>query len=182
MKKFPRVFGCMSLLMMVLLVLAVSPCFGGEQEFVKQVQDTIKLFKEKDPGLNKFFNGAQGYAVFPTVGKGGIGIGVARGKGLVYERGRRVGEVTLTQVTIGAQVGGQSYAEVVFLENKETMDSFKGDDFALSAQLSATAAASGASSNANYKLGVAVFTLVKSGLMVEASVGGQKFEFSPLSK
>jgi hypothetical protein len=71
---------------------------------------------------------------------------------------------------------------VVFLENKETMDSFKGDDFALSAQLSATAAASGASSNANYKLGVAVFTLVKSGLMVEASVGGQKFEFSPLSK
>ena len=103
--------------------------------------------------MKKFFNSAQGYAVFPTVGKGGIGIGAARGKGLVYERGRRVGEVTLTQVTMAHRLGGRPYSEVVFLENKETMESFKGDDFALSAQVSATAAASGASSNAKYKLG-----------------------------
>ncbi len=179
MKNLPRVFRCLSVLATALLVLAVSPCFGGEEEFVKQVQDTIKLFKEKDPGLKKLFDTAQGYAVFPTVGKGGFGIGAARGKGLVYERGRRVGMVKLTQITIGAQLGGQSYSEVVFLENKETMESFKGDDFALSAQASATAAAAGASANAKYKLGVAVFTLAKGGLMYEASVGGQKFEFTP---
>lgn len=179
MKSLPRAFRCLRLLMAALLVLAVSPSFAGDEEFVKQVQDTIKLFKEKDPGLKKFFDTAQGYAIFPTVGKGGFGIGAARGKGLVYERGKRVGMVKLTQITIGAQLGGQTYSEVVFLENKETMESFKGDDFALSAQASATAAAAGASANAKYKLGVAVFTLAKGGLMYEASVGGQKFEFTP---
>ena len=179
MKNFPRLFGCMSFPVMVLLALSVSPCFGGEKEFEKQVQDTIKLFKEKDPGLNKFFNGAQGYAVFPTVGKGGFGIGAARGRGLVYERGAVVGETILTQVTIGAQLGGQTYSEVVFLEDRATMNSFKTGNFALSAQASAVAAASGASANAKYKQGVAVFTMAKSGLMYEASVGGQQFHFLP---
>ncbi len=182
MKRIRSVFGCTSVLTLALFFLALSPSFGEDQAFVKQVQEAIKLFKEKDPGLKKFFDTAQGYAVIPTVGKGGVGIGMARGKGLVYERGRLVGEVKLTQVTIGAQLGGQSYSEVVFLENKETMDSFKSDNFALSAQASATAAAAGASANAKYKLGVAVFTLAKGGLMYEASVGGQKFEFSSLSK
>jgi lipid-binding SYLF domain-containing protein len=83
---------------------------------------------------------------------------------------------------IGAQLGGQTYAEVVFLENKETMDSFKAGDFALSAQATATAAAAGASANAKYKQGVAVFTMAKGGLMFEASVGGQKFKFTPSGK
>jgi lipid-binding SYLF domain-containing protein len=182
MKSFPRVFGCVGVLMAVLLVLAVSPSFGVDEEFKQQTKTAIEQFKETDPGLNAFFGKAHGYAVIPTVGKGGIGIGAARGRGLVYEGGKLVGEVKLTQVTIGAQLGGQTYSEVVFLENKETMDSFKKGDFALSAQATATAAASGASANAKYKQGVAVFTMATGGLMYEASVGGQKFNFIPLAK
>ncbi len=182
MKNFPRAFGCMSVLMMVLFVLAVSPCSGADKEFEQQVKETIDMLKKTDPGMKTFFSNARGYAVFPTVGKGGIGIGAARGKGLVYEGGKLVGEVKLTQVTIGAQLGGQTYAEVVFLENKETMESFKAGDFALSAQASATAAASGASANAKYKQGVAVFTMATGGLMFEANVGGQKFSFTPEGK
>ncbi len=182
MKDFLRACRVVSVLVAALFLLTVTPCFGGDKKFEKEVRETIKLFKEKDPSMKKFFSSAQGYAVFPTVGKGGFGLGVARGKGLVYERGRRVGMVKLTQVTIGAQLGGQTYSEVVFLENKTTMDSFKTGNFALSAQASATAAAAGTSTNAKYKLGVAVFTLSKGGLMYEASVGGQKFKFIPPDK
>ena len=153
-----------------------------DSEFVKQVKETIALLKKTDPGMGEFFKEARGYAVFPTVGKGGVGIGAARGKGLAYEGGKLVGEVTLTQVTVGAQLGGQTYSEVLFLETKETMDSLKQGNFGLSAQVSATAAAAGASANAKYKEGVAVFTMAKGGLMYEASVGGQKFKFIPPEK
>ena len=172
----------MSLLVVTLTVMAASPCFSGENEFKRQGRQPIEKFKKADPEMGKFFNGAYGYAVFPTVGKGGCGIGAARGRGLVYERGAVVGETILTQVTIGAQLGGQTYAEVVFLEDEATMQSFKRGNFALSAQASAVAAASGASANAKYKQGVAVFTMAKSGLMYEASVGGQQFHFLPPPK
>jgi len=182
MKNFTRAIGCVSVLMGILFFLAVSPSFGVDEEFKQQTQAAIDQFKKTDPGMKTFFGNARGYAVIPTVGKGGIGIGAARGKGLVYEGGKLVGEVKLTQVTVGAQVGGQTYSEVVFLENKETMNSFKAGDFSLSAQATATAAAAGASANAKYKQGVAVFTMAKGGLMFEASVGGQKFKFIPLGK
>lgn len=179
MKNVPRALGFMGLLMMILVVLAVSPSFGGDKEFEQQVRETIDQFKKTDPGMKKFFNTAQGYVVFPTVGKGGVGLGGTRGKGLVYERGKVVGKAKLTQVTLGFQLGGQTYSEVIFLENKETMDAFKQGNFALSAQASAVAAAAGASADAKYRLGVAVFTVAKGGLMYEASVGGQTFKVVP---
>lgn len=179
MQKMMNTSRFVSFLAVTLLVMAVSPCFGGEKEFKEQGRNTIEKFKKTDPEMAKFFNSAYGYAVFPTVAKGGFGIGAARGRGLVYERGAVVGETILTQVTIGAQLGGQTYSEVVFLEDKPTMNSFKRGNFALSAQASAVAAASGASANAKYKQGVAVFTMAKSGLMYEASIGGQQFHFLP---
>ena len=179
MQKITSISRVVSLLVVILVVMAASPCFSGEKEFREQGRQTIEKFKKTDPEMTKFFNSAYGYAVFPTVGKGGFGIGAARGRGLVYERGAVVGETILTQVTIGAQFGGQTYSEVVFLEDRATMNSFKRGNFALSAQASAVAAASGASANAKYKQGVAVFTMAKTGLMYEASVGGQQFHFLP---
>ena len=182
MQDVKRVSVCASLFVMVLVLMAVHPCLGDDEEFSGKVRKTIEQFKKADPEMSKFFNTARGYAVFPTVTKAGIGIGAARGRGLVYEQGRVVGEVKMTQGTIGAQVGAKSYSQVVFFENQETMDSFKESDFALSAQATATAAAAGAAANAKYKLGVSIFIMSKSGLMAEASVGGQKFHFIPLKK
>ena len=182
MQKIVKTSRFVSLLILILVVMAVSPCLSGEKEFKGQGRKTIEKFKKTDPEMAKLFNSAYGYAIFPTVGKGGFGIGAARGRGLVYERGTMVGETILTQVTIGAQLGGQTYSEVVFLEDKSTMNSFKRGNFALSAQASAVAAASGASANAKYKQGVAVFTMAISGLMYEASVGGQQFHFLPPEK
>jgi lipid-binding SYLF domain-containing protein len=143
--------------------------------------ETIDLFKKSDPNLGKFFGSAIGYAIFPSVGKGAFIVGGAAGSGCLYEGGAIIGEAKLGQVTIGLQLGGQSYAEVIFFESRDAIDAFKGNSFELSAQVSAVAAASGASANAKYRLGVLVFTLAKTGLMYEASVGGQKFTFKPMA-
>ena len=143
-------------------------------------QAVVAKFKEKDPGLAKTFAEAYGYVVFPSVGKGGIGIGGARGKGYVYEQGRLIGRSTLTQVTIGLQLGGQVYSEVVFLRDKDAMDSFKRGRLKLDGQASAVAVTARAAVDVGYRNGVAIVTMAKGGLMYEASVGGQKFSFDPL--
>jgi lipid-binding SYLF domain-containing protein len=148
----------------------------------KAVADTIDQLKKSDPVLVTWFSASYGYVVFPTIGKGGAGIGAASGDGRVYEKGAYIGDARVTQLTIGAQLGGQTFSEVIFFETKDALDRFKQDKFEWSAGLSAVAAAEGASKDAKYTQGVAVFTLAKKGLMAEASVGGQKFKFTPIKK
>ncbi len=136
-------------------------------------------FTEEDPAMEKVFRDAYGYAVFPTVGKGAVGIGGAYGRGIVFEKGRKIGYCDLSQGTIGLQLGGQAYSEVIFFQDKEALDNFTTGEFEFSAQASAVAATAGASTTADYQNGVMVFTIAKGGLMYEASIGGQKFDFEP---
>jgi lipid-binding SYLF domain-containing protein len=148
---------------------------------VVQAKETLKLFLEKDPGLRRFVESSAGYAIFPSVAKGAVGVGGARGSGAVFQRGGTpVAKVTLTQLTVGLQLGGQSYSEVIFFENPKVFNDFLTGEFSLAAQVSAVALAAGASKTASYQNGVAVFTATNSGLMFEASVGGQKFGIKPL--
>jgi lipid-binding SYLF domain-containing protein len=143
----------------------------------QEAQEAIADFKKADPSMEEFFEKAYGYAVFPGVGKGAVGIGGAHGSGVVYEQGNPIGTTTLTQVTVGLALGGQSFRQVIFFENKESLDKFTAGEFEFAAQASAVAATSGASANAAYSNGVAVFTAAKGGLMYEAAIGGQKFSF-----
>jgi lipid-binding SYLF domain-containing protein len=145
-------------------------------------QETVGTFKKKDAGIEKFFKDAVGYAVFPTIGKGAIGIGGATGTGCVYSGGAQIGTARLSQVTVGFQLGGQSYSELIFFQTAKTLDGFKNSDFSFDAQVSAVAVTAGASANAAYRNGVAVFTMAKGGLMYEASVGGQKFSYKSLAE
>ncbi len=138
------------------------------------------MAKKADPGLQKFFDTAAGYAVFPSVGKGAVGVGGAYGRGEVFEGGKPVAYATLTQASIGLALGGQKYTELIFFETKAALDRFKSGNFAFAAQVSAVALKSGVSANAKYSDGVAVFTLGEAGLMYEASVGGQKFAYQPI--
>ncbi len=146
---------------------------------VKKAEAAIALFKKADPSISRFFEKSAGWAVFPSVAKGAIGIGGAGGSGVLFEKGKATGKTSLAQVTIGLALGGQEYAEIIFFENDLALTSFKGGDFALAAQVSAVAAASGAAASAKYSQGVAVFTIAIGGLMYEASVGGQKFGYEP---
>jgi lipid-binding SYLF domain-containing protein len=140
----------------------------------------IAKFKEKDPGLDRMFRESAGYVVFPTVAKGGFGVGAARGKGYVYQHGRLIGRSTLTQLTIGLQAGGQAYSEVIFLEDKAALENFKRGHLKLDAQASAVALTERVSSDLPYRNGVAIVTMPEGGLMYEASVGGQELSFHPI--
>lgn len=149
------------------------------EQLSADVRDTIAVFQKTDSSLKGFFEKSAGYAVFPKVAKGAIGVGAAHGEGQVFEQGKLAGQTKLTQVTIGFQLGGQVYSEVIFFEDEKTLKDFKEGNVEFSAQVSAVAAAEGASKNAKYKLGVAVFTIARGGLMYEASIGGQKFSYDP---
>jgi len=151
----------------------------AEEDLRKEAEQAKASFLKADAGLQKFFDESAGYAMFPSVGKGGFIVGAARGKGVVYQKANIIGEAHMTQASIGAQAGGQSFAEVIFFETPESLKDFKGGKFEMSAEVSAVAAAEGASKAAKYKNGVAVFTLPHKGLMVQASIGGQKFKFIP---
>ena len=147
-----------------------------------ETKEAFELFKKTDSKMQSLIDAAVGYVVFGSVVKGAAGIGAAHGDGEVFENGGKLlGTATVTQVTLGFQLGGQEYAEMILFENKDALDAFKTGKFAFSAQVSAVAAAEGAAANAKFQQGVLVFTIAKGGLMYEASIGGQKFKFKPLS-
>ena len=161
--------------------------------------DTIELFRNA-MSSSEFFDNSYGYAVFPSIGKGGIGIGGAHGKGQVYAKGDHVGNTKMTQITIGFQLGGQKFSQMIFFKDERAFNDFTSGNFEFGAQASAvaitagasaattttgdTASASGgkkdASTTGGYRKGMAIFTIAKGGLMYEASVGGQKFSYKPV--
>ncbi len=160
--------------------------------------DTVALFRHAGQTA-EFFRTSYGYAVFPTIGKGGFIVGAAHGDGRVYQRGRFVGDTSMTQISVGFQLGGQAYSEMVFFQNPAALERFESGKYAFSADVSAvaitasasasagtagaTAGASGTETHATaagvYQDGVAVFTIAKGGLMYQAAVAGQKFSFKP---
>jgi lipid-binding SYLF domain-containing protein len=160
--------------------------------------ETIKIFKEAGASAG-FFGNSYGYAVFPTIGKGGVGIGGAFGKGRVYRKGAYVGNTSMTQLTVGLQLGGQGYSQIIFFQDQRAFDEFTTGKFEFGAQATAVAITAGASASTSttgtsasasggkhdattagsYHGGMATFTVAKGGLMYEASIGGQKFSYKP---
>lgn len=143
-----------------------------------EVREAIALFNSVDPGIQSFFDNAYGYVVFPRVTKGAFWVGGAYGRGEVFERGRKIGYASLSQATLGFSFGGEFFREIIFFRQKQDLDRFRSGEFAFSAQATATAVTVGAAAKADYKDGMAVFVMADRGLMVDASVGGQKFQFA----
>jgi lipid-binding SYLF domain-containing protein len=162
--------------------------------------NTISMFR-KSPEVRHFFNNCYGYAVFPTVGKGGIVIGGAYGEGKVYRKGKVTGTASLAKISVGFQLGGQAFSEIIFFQDQRAYNDFTSGDFAFDASASAVAITAGAQASAStagntagasagpatgtqarttYTNGMAVFIHAKGGLMYEATIGGQKFSFKPL--
>ena len=152
----------------------------GLEKDIAKGQEAIDELLENDSSMQRYLDAAAGYVVIPTVGKAGLGIGGARGSGLLYENGEPTAEVTMTQLSFGFQWGGQAYSEFLFFEDAAALDHFKIGNYELGAQASAVAITTGASVDAGYESGVAIFTLAKGGLMYEAAVGGQKFKVKDL--
>jgi lipid-binding SYLF domain-containing protein len=143
------------------------------------VNATLHRVNDVDPSLQNYLNSAYGYAVFPSIGKGAAGIGGAYGRGEVFERGKFVGYTQMSQATIGAQIGGQSYSELIVFEDRFALQRFELGQVAFDANVSAVALQAGAASSSKFDNGVAVFVAPTGGLMAEASIGGQDFSFEP---
>ncbi len=182
-------------------VLALFMAFVTGTAWADDDAETIQLFKNAGQS-GAFFSKSYGYAVFPTIGKAGLGIGGAHGDGNVYEKGKVIGETSMTQLSIGLQAGGQAYSEIIFFKDKRALDEFTSGNFEFGAGVNAiaitasagaeagttgsTAGASGGKNDAAnvgaFHKGMAVFTVAKGGLMYEASVSGQKFKFKRTGK
>ena len=187
---------------MLTLALTVPglPALADDRK-VENYSETIKEFK-KIPVVAKFFGNAHAYAIFPTIGKGGLGIGASHGEGQVYRGGKVIGFTSMSDISIGAQAGGQAYSQAIFFQNAEALKKFTTGEFEFGASASAIAvqstagakastegtgaAASGSKTadktvtNANYQDGVAVFTMAKGGLMFAATIAGQKYKYEPV--
>ena len=187
----------------ILTALAVCVLmFAGSFARADEYSDTVDVYKKAGESAS-FFKDCYGYAVFPTIGKGGLGVGAAHGDGRVYEKGKYVGDTSMTQVSVGLQAGGQAYSQIIFFENKAAFDQFTSGNFEFGAGVSAVAIKSGASGSVGttgatasassgggetgagtagkYRKGMAVFSVAKGGLMYEASLAGQKYKYKARS-
>ena len=145
-----------------------------------QVTEAIDLFKQKDPSIDRFFTQSYGYAVFPKIFKAGFWLGGAGGRGEVFEQGKLAGYSAVGQASLGFSFGGEFYREIVFFRDKADLDKFKTEEYTFAAQATGVALTEGAAAKADYKAGLAVFVMADKGLMVDASVGGQKFSYNPM--
>ena len=179
----------------LVLLLCAIPFTGS---WADDYENTVKVFKNAGES-GTFFDKSHGYAVFPTIAKGGMGIGGAHGAGRVYEKGKYIGDTSMTQLTIGLQLGGQAFSQIIFFQDERAFREFTGGNFEFGAQASAVAITAGAQAAAtttgssagasggkhdattkgSYYKGMAVFTVAKGGLMYEATIGGQKFSYTP---
>jgi lipid-binding SYLF domain-containing protein len=184
----------------VACMLATLLLFSGVPAVADKYSDTISLFKDAGQSA-AFFGKSYGYAVFPTIGKGGFVVGGAHGDGRVYQRGNYVGDTAVTQLSVGFQAGGQAYSQIVFFEDERAFKEFTSGNFEFGADVSAVAITASASASAGttgaaagaaggkkdattaggYHKGMAIFTIVKGGAMYEAAIGGQKFSYKPKS-
>ncbi len=157
----------------------ITVVFPKDTKLQNEVKDAMTELVDGNPELESHFSKAYGFAVFPKITKGGLGIGGAGGKGLVFDNKSVIGESRLAQATFGLQAGGQQYMEVIFFEDQPALDRFTSGKVKFSGQASAVALKDGASVDIDYQDGVAIFTKTIGGLMAEASVGGQSFKYKP---
>ncbi|MBL39001.1 MAG: hypothetical protein CMP07_11390 [Xanthomonadales bacterium] len=143
----------------------------------KDATTALSLARSSHSSFNKIIAAAPGFAVFPSVGKGGAVVGGAYGRGIVYKNGTQIGYTDLSQATIGLQLGAQAYTEILVFESASALDKFRKGNYEFSSQATAVALKSGEGTNAKFQDGVAVFTMDEEGLMLEAAIGGQKFSY-----
>lgn len=147
---------------------------------IDKAEYVAQEFRRVDPSIQRFFDNAYGYVVFPRIRKGAVGVGGARGSGILFQRGVPTRKARLTQYTVGLQFGGKVYSEIIFFRDQAAYERFNGGDFAFSAQATAVLTDNGVGATADYADDVAVFVREKSGALFEASVGGQNFSTRPL--
>lgn len=173
-------FRLASISTLIMVFMAGCASTPSDERMIRESRAAIERFVDRDPGLQSWIDQAYAYAIFPEIAKGGLGVGGGFGRGIVFREGRAIGRTTVSQATIGAQIGAQSYSQVIFFQDEAALRVFQRENLEFSAQATAVAASAGRAATTSYERGVAVFIMTRGGLMAEVSVGGQKFRYSPL--
>ncbi len=173
-----RLPGMLAALTALLLVGCAST--PSDDRMIREARGALERFVDNDPGLQSWIDHAHAYVVFPEIAKGGFLVGGGFGRGMVFQRGQAIGRATVSQASIGPQIGAQSYAQVIFFQDEAALRVFQRENLEFAAQATAVAATAGAAATTSYERGVAVFILIRGGLMAELSIGGQKFSYTPL--
>ena len=181
MKTIKILLTCYFVFVLMVCGCAVAPK-GAEKKAVlkSEADEAIAVMKEKDPSIQKFFDNSYGYAVMPKIFKGAFLAGFAYGRGEVYEQGKMAGYCDMKQASGGLSIGGEYYREIIFFVQKKDLDAFCNGEYTFSAQVTGVALNVGAAAKTDYKAGMAVFITMDVGAMVDASLGGQKFNFEPI--
>lgn len=177
-----RVSGLLVVSLFALVSCASAPKSGeARDQLMASAEQTLQQMKARDPSLGPLLQQAAGYAVFPSIGKGGAIVGAAYGRGILYQNGKPVGFVELNQGSLGAQLGGQTFSELIVMRNDFDVERLKTGKFSLGANISGVALTAGAAASTRFDRDIAVFVVPRGGLMAELSVGGQQINFQPLS-
>ena len=170
----------LAVLFLAAAILAACAGTPSDDRLIRESRAAVERFVDRDPGLQDWVDEAYGYVIFPEVAKGGLGVGGGFGRGIVFQGGQPIGRASTSQATIGAQIGAQSYSQVIFFRDDAALRTFQRGNLEFSAQATAVAAAAGAAATTSYERGVAVFIMTRGGLMAEATIGGQRFSYEPL--
>ncbi len=165
--------------LMLFLSLGLFAQTKTDKKIMADAQKAKAKFMKTDTGINQFFNNSDAYVIFPNIGKGALIVGAAAGNGVVYENGTAIAMAKVKKLDVGLQAGGKAFSEIIYFKDAASFQRFKAGDFEFTGGVSATMLKSGAAKEAQYRDGVAVFALPKAGLMVDVSVGGQKFDYLP---
>jgi len=182
-KGIPKTRFAFGLLISVATIALLAACSTAPRtaedrsELLQEANSALSEARSGSATFDEIIRNAPGYAVFPTVGKGGAGVGGAYGRGIVYKNDAPIGYTDLSQATIGAQIGGQTYTQILVFETEQALERFRQGNYEFGAQATAVALQSGRGTNAKFRDGIAVFTMAERGMMVEAAVGGQKFSY-----
>ena len=171
-----------SWIVLALIVLFLAGCATtpSDDSLTRESRATLDRFVDRDPGLQSWVDHAHAYVVFPEIAKGGFWVGGGFGHGMVFQGGRPIGRARVSQATVGAQIGAQSYSQVIFFQDETALRTFQRENLEFSAQATAVAATAGRAATTSYERGVAVFIMTRGGLMAEATVGGQRFRYESL--
>jgi len=179
----PTLGGAIALAAMFLIGCSTAPkTTEGKEDLETSAKSALSKMQATDSTIAGMIDKGNGYVIFPNAGKGAFVIGGGYGKGVVYDdAGAQIGFADITQLSAGAQIGGESFSELVVFENQDALNRFKNNEITFGANASAVIIKKGVGSGTSFKEGYAVYIMPKAGAMAEAAVAGQKFTFTPSS-
>lgn len=161
---------------------ATAPATQAERQSLQtSARATLDEMIARNPAIQDTIRNAPGYAVFPSIGKGGVLVGGAHGRGILYERGVPTGFVSVEQASIGAQLGGQTFAQLLVLRTPQQVADVRAGRFTAGADLGVVVLTTGASARTNFNPNASVFVMPRGGLMVDVSVNGQRIKYQSFS-